>query len=482
MNKKVVKNYIYNTLYQVLLLVAPLITTPYASRVLGVTNISIYHYAQSITTYFVLVGVVGTGLYGQREIAYLQAKPKERSKAFWEIEIFRMVSALFFAVVYFLIFCINGQYSVVYSILTLEIIAAAFDISWLFMGMEDFRVTVIRNMIIKISGIVLIFALVKSKDDLILFTICITAPTLIANISLWFNAPKYIEKIKRERGELLNGIKKRIRPILVLFLPQIARDIYLVLDKTMIGLLSSNIDNVGYYSQAQKIVKLTMALATSLGAVMLPAMSACFAKGDKEEIVKNIRLSFRFIYMLSIALMFGICAISHHFTPVFFGEGYDPVSMLMIVISPIIVIIATSNVVGTQYLLPTKQQKYFTISIIAGASVNLCLNSLLIPKYDAIGASVATVIAELTVAAVQCVYVRKQLPIKDFLLSGLRYILFGAIMMIAVRYIGTFLPKTVIGVVVMILFGGIVYLIELIITKDPMIKMGKNLFKKSDNR
>ena len=137
-SKKLIRNYIYNTLYQVLVLIAPLITTPYISRVLGVTNIGIYQYAQSIAHYFVLIGAVGTSLYGQREIAYLHDKPEERSKAFWEIEIFRLTMTVLGTLIYYVIFCIHSEYGKIYTILALEVIATAFDISWLFMGMENF--------------------------------------------------------------------------------------------------------------------------------------------------------------------------------------------------------------------------------------------------------------------------------------------------------------------------------------------------------
>lgn len=482
MNKKVAKNYIYHMLYQILVLVAPLVTTPYVSRVLGATNIGIYGYAQSIASYFVLIGVVGTSLYGQREIAYLQDNPIERSKTFWEIEIFRLTAVILCTIVYYLAFCLRGEYAPIYKILTFEVLAAGFDISWLFAGMEDFRVTVIRNTIIKVTGIVLVFLLVKTSDDLPLYTICVTLPLFIANISLWFATKKYIVQVRSNLKELWQGIKRRIRPILVLFLPQVARDVYLVLDKTMIGLLSSHISQVGYYTQAQKIVKLTMSLATSLGTVMMPAMAAYFSKGDHDGIVNSIRKAFHFIYMLSFALMFGICAVSTHFAPVFFGKDYDPVAILMVVISPIIVIIATSNVIGTQYLLPTKQQNAFTASIITGATVNFTLNCLLIPQFDAIGASIGTVIAELAVTTVQCIYVRKQLPLKEFFRSGIKYAICGAIMMISVRLIGTVLPKRMWAVVVMVVVGVIVYVGELLIIKEPMIKMGIRLFRQKTDK
>ena len=478
-NSRIIKNYIYNTFYQVLILIAPLITSPYIARVLGVTNIGIYQYTQSIATYFVLVGAVGTTLYGQREIAYLHDKPKERSVAFWEIEIFRLVSTGACAIVYYFLFCTHGVYSRVFAILILEVILTAFDISWLYMGMENFKIIVIRNTIIKVIGIICVFVFVKKPEDLGIYTLCMTAPLFIGNLSLWFSLNRYIVKINISINDLIKGIKNRIKYILILFLPQVAADVYLLLDKTMIGAFGSSIDEVGYYSQGQKIVKIILMIVTSLGTVMYPAMSAYYIKGDTDGIKASVKTAFRFIYMLSFALLFGLCAVAPRFVPIFYGEGYDPVIKLTIIISPILVIIATSNVIGRQYLLPTNQQNAYTISIITGACVNFVLNLILIHYWDAAGASIATVIAELSVAIVQCWYIRDQLPIKSCLKSGIRYCIFGFVMFVVVRGVGTTLPEGRIwALLLMVIVGIVVYMLELLLSRDTMMKMGLNLIMK----
>ena len=479
-NNRIVKNYIYNTAYQILVLVAPLITTPYVSRVLGVTNIGIYQYCQSIATYFVLIGAVGTTLYGQREIAYIQEDLEARSKAFWEIEIFRIAMALLCTIVYAGCFCTMGQYPSIYRILIVEVLATAFDISWLYMGMEDFKLIVLRNTIIKLTGIVCVFIFVRSEKDLGIYTACVTVPTLLGNISLWFRIKKHLTKTNCSFLQLMEGIRNRLKPIFVLFLPQVAMDVYLVLDKTMIGRLASDIDQVGYYSQAQKIVKLVLTIITSLGTVMLPAMSVYFTRGDHEEIVKSIRNAFRFIFMLSFALLFGLCAVAPSFVPVFFGDGYEPVVPLMIVISPILVIIAISNVVGKQYLLPTNQNRVYTVSVVAGAFVNFFLNLILIPFFNAIGASIATVLAEVAVTFVQCWHVRKELPMKECMSPLVRYLLIGGVMFACVRIVGSFFENgSILSVASMVCTGVIVYSLELILTRDPLIKQAKELLKGS---
>ncbi len=465
--KKLISNFIYNTLYQVLVLITPLITTPYISRVLGVTNIGIYQYAQSIANYFVLIGAVGTTLYGQREIAYLQDREDERSKVFWEIEVIRIVSTILCTIIYLSLFCFQGTYFAVYLILVQEVIATGIDISWLYMGMENFKIIVFRNTIIRVIGIISVFLFVKSPEDLGIYTLCVTTPMIIGNISLWFSINKYLVRVNLSALDLVLGIRKRVRPILTLFLPQMAMDVYLLLDKTMIGIFGTNIDQVGYYSQGQKIVKIILTLVTSLGTVMLPTMSALFAKGDIDGIKKSILSAFKFIYLISFAMLFGLIAIAPQFVPVFFGDGYEPVVSLMIIISPILIIIATSNVIGKQYLLPTNQQRAFTVSIISGAVVNFVLNIILISYWDAIGASIATVIAELVVTIVQCIYVRKQLPLMMCFISGIKYFVLGLIMLIIIKIMNyCFAGNGIVYLFTMIVIGACVYGIELLLVKD----------------
>ena len=317
-------------------------------------------------------------------------------------------------------------------------------------------------------------ASVKKADDVPLYTVCMTLPIFIGNLSLWYNMRKYL--VKPDKG-IFKRIPVRIKPILVLFIPQIAVEVYAVLDKTMIGVISDDIKQVGYYTQAQKIIKIVLMIIISLGTVMLPAMSAAFAQGKIDEIKQNIKRSFRFVFMIAFALQFGVCAVASRFVPVFFGDGYDLVVPLMIIISPILVVIGMSNVIGKQYLLPTKQQTAYTSSVCTGAVVNFALNMILIRYFDAIGASIATVLAEISVTVVQMWHVRKQLSLKEYLEPLFRYFLLGFVMFIIVYGLGRILPSGVFYLGILIVAGIIIYLLELVITKDEMLKTGFNMVR-----
>ena len=472
--KSIKKNYIYNMLFEILKIVIPLITTPYLSRVLGEENIGIYGYTLSITTYFILFGSLGVQMYGQREIAFLQDKKHERSKTFFEILIMRFITLGISLFLFYVTFCIKGSYSFYYKILILEIVAYSIDISWYFQGLEEFKKTVIRNSLVKIASLICIFAFVKTSNHLIRYFLIYVFSNLFGNITLWIYLPRFVEKINYRELHIF----KHFKPTIALFIPQIAVQIYTVLDKTMIGSIIDDKREVGYYEQAQKMIKLLLTIATSLGTVMVPRMANTFANGDKEKLKEYMKRSFQFVLMIAFPLMFGIMSVANKFVPIFYGSGYDKVVYLLIIISPIIVAIGLSNVIGTQYLLPTKQQKKYTISVVVGAIINFTLNMLLIKSYMSLGASIATVIAEFGVTGIQFYLTRENVSIKEVFKISKNYFLASLVMLMISLGIGLLIENNFISIVIQGSIGALVYTILLIFMKDKMVFEGIDLFKR----
>lgn len=468
MKKSVKKNYIYNLIYQLIIIILPIITTPYLARTLGAESIGIYSYTISITTYFILLGSLGVAMYGQREISYALDDKKARTKVFVEILFFRIITMSISMIVFFFLFVRSGEYSTYYKILLLELVATCFDISWFFQGMEEFKKTVTRNSFIKIISIICIFTFIKSPSDVNKYLIIYVLSTLIGNLSLWLYLPKYTQKIKIKD---LN-IVQHIRPTIALFIPQIAVQIYTVLDKTMIGSIISDKSEVGYYEQAQKIIKILLTIITSLGTVMVPRMASIFKQGEKEKLKEYMMKTFNFVWILSIPMIFGIINISKYFVPIFFGKGYDKVSILMNIISPIFLIIGMSTVIGTQYFIPTKRQKEFTISVTIGAIINIVLNSILIKEYASIGASIATVFAEIAVTSIQLFFIRKEIKIFDILKMSRNYILAGIIMFAVNIVLDKFLLinlRDIINLIVQLVVGALIYVTVLMLLKDKFL-------------
>lgn len=464
--KSISKNYLYNLFYQILVIVMPLITTPYLSRVLGAEAIGIYSYTLSIATYFILFGTLGISLYGQREIAYVQEDDKKRSITFWEILFLKIITMTISIFIFWVTYGMHGQYKIYYRILVIELISQCIDISWFFQGIEEFKKTVIRNSIVKLIFAICIFMFVKSPNDLIKYIVIIAGANLFGNMSLWMYIPKYIQKVAIKDLHVF----KHLKPTILLFIPQIAVQIYTVLDRTMLGIIIEDKSEVGFYEQAQKVVKLLLTLITSLGTVMVPRMASTFAKGDKEQLKKYMYSSFSFVFFLAFPIMAGLILISGEFVPIFFGQGYEKVAVLINVIVPITLFIGLSNIIGTQYLLPTKRQTEFSISVIVGAIVNFVLNIIVIKKYASIGASITTVIAEFLVTAVQFYFVRKEIDIKTVLRLSKNNIIATVIMFVIV-YITTKVLTLhgIYSIIIQITEGCIIYGIILILLKDSFV-------------
>ncbi len=465
MKKSIAKNYIYNLTYQILIVILPLITTPYISRVLGAENIGIYSYTISITTYFILLGSLGIAMYGQREIAYLQENKEQYTKTFWEIVIVRFITMAISMITFYFTFVQGNQYQVYYAILLLELFSNCIDISWFFQGLEDFKKTVIRNIVVKLISIICIFVFVKSGNDLAKYIWIYVLSILVGNASLWAYLPKFLKKVKIKE---LN-IVRHIKPTIGLFIPQIATKIYTVLDKVMIGSIITNKAEVGYYEQSQNIVKMLLTIVTSLGTVMVSRMANTFINGEKEKLLEYMKRSFNFVYLLAFPIMFGVIAVSKYFVPIFFGDGYEKVSVLMNIISPILLAIGLSNVIGTQYLLQTKRQKEFTASVVAGAIINFTINMLLIKKYASIGASIGTVIAETFVTIIQFIFVRKEIDTVDIIKLSIKYLISSLIMFAVCVFIGIVMGKGMLCVALQIVIGVLVYGVCLLVLKDEFV-------------
>lgn len=465
--KSITKNYLYNLTYQILILILPLVTTPYLSRVLGAQGIGIYSYTYTIVSYFVLFGSLGVSLYGQREIAYAQDNKETRKKIFLELIIFRFITIAIATVIYYLCFIKTGIYSVYYKILLFELIAGAFDISWFFQGLEEFKKTVTRNILVRVISVALIFIFVKQEQDLKKYMYIYSLADLLGNLSLWIYLPKYLRGIKVNKISITN----QIIPILLLFIPQITNKLYNMLDTTMLGRMIADKSETGYYEQSQKVIRVLLTIVTSLGTVMIPRMASMFANGEKEKINYYMKKSFGFVFLLSFPMIFGIISVSEAFTPIFFGEGYDKAATLMSIISPIILLMGISNVIGNQYLIPTQRQKEYTLSVGAGVIVNFILNYILIKLYKSVGACIATVLSQVVVDYIQFRQVKNEIDIKSILKLSYKYI-FASIMM----FIGCNLTKIIVStgmtsIILQVGVGMAIYGLILILLKDEYLYM-----------
>lgn len=463
------KNFALSTLYQVLLLVVPFITAPYVSRVLTAEGVGIYSFTNSIQMYFSMFAALGTVSYGTREIARNRNDNIKRSKLFWEIELLTVITSCVCLAIYGLFIAITCEYRIYFLILGINIVTVMFDISWFYTGIEQLRYTVGPNAVFKIFGVVCIFTFVKAKEDLVKYVFIMSLVTLLSNFTMWAYLPKFVYRIKPSELK----IKRHFKETLVYFIPTIATSIYTILDKTLIGLFTTDTSENGYYEQATKIVNMAKSLTfASLNTILGARISFLFAEEKHAEIKNRIEKSIDYILFMGIGICLGIAAVAPRFVPAFFGDGYTPVIQLLYLFSPIIIIIGISNCLGSQYYNPAGLRSLSAKFIIAGSIVNLILNLILIPMMKSKGAVFATLAAETVITVLYMRFCNGYLNYKAILQYGWKKLIAGMIMFLVIRGIDTILSNDIYASIIEVTIGSIIYIFVLWILQDSFCKYG----------
>lgn len=461
MEGKLRKNIIYQLLYQILTVCTPLIVTPYISRVLGAKNIGIYSYTYSIAYYFVMFSMLGIMNYGNRTIASHNSSRRERSKIFWELYSMQLVMSVAMIVLYACYLFFICKYEVLISALQLLYVMTAFvDISWLFFGVENVRPVVVRNTIVKVLSLCGIFILVKSSTDLWIYAFLLNGGQLFGCITMWLSLRKFVDYYKPKISE----ITRHIAPNIALFIPVIAISVYKTMDKIMLGALSTDLQ-VGFYSNAENLINAPLGFIVAIGTVMLPRITSLLAEGNGDKGIIYLRKSLKLTMCFASAVSFGLIAVAPIFVPLYYGNGYEECIFLLQGQAIIMLFIAWANVIRTQYLLPHKMDKQYIWSIISGAVVNVIINALLIPKFQAAGALIATIAAEGIVCVIQSIAVGRQINLLRCFWDNCFYLFTGVIMLCFVRGISTFVScnSNLLNLIIQIVCGGILYTVMIVL-------------------
>lgn len=450
------RNIGYQTIYQILNTFLPLITSPYLARVLGAEKQGVFSFTQSIVNYFMLISMLGVINYGSRTIALCGDNRDKRSDCFWNIyalQICVTLISLTFYSIYISFFCAENIH--IAFIQTIYLFGALLDINWFFFGIEKFKITVTRSIFIRLSSVLLIVLFVKSPEDLWVYTIIMAGSPFVSNAILFYFLPRDIE-IKSVKEIQLKKIIKHLKPNIILFIPILAMSVYHIMDKTMIGLFSTY-TQVGYYYNADKIINIPIGIINGIGIVMLPRMTTLIKQNEESESNNLFKLSFEIVFSISSAMAFGIACISKEFTPFFFGKGFEPCILLIIVLSPVLIIKGLSQTARMQFLIPRHLEKIFIESVLLGVVVNLIINIVLIKRIGSMGAVIGTLTAEFITCLWQYLKMHKYMNNINTLLKSLIYIVFGLMMFIVVRVTASFFNGGFTSLIVEIITGSLTY-------------------------
>lgn len=463
------KNFLYQTIYELLLILLPLLTSPYIARVLGAEKLGIYSLSYAIAYYFQLFSSLGIKYHGTRTIASVKNNQEELNKKFSEILIFHVLFSIICVILYICYLLVFVKSNFIISLIQiLNVLAIMVDISWFFFGMEKFKLSTTINCIIRIITVILIFVFVKDKNDLWKYTLIMSSGIFLGQLSLWIYVPKYVKLVKVKIENLLQHCK----PMFILFLPILAVSLFRYMDKIMLGFITNKIQ-VGLYENADKVINIPMTIIISFSTVMLPRITTLISTGNKEKSEYYTTLSYRYMELIAIGMCFGMYCVADLFSLIFWGKEFISCGILIKILAFTIPFSTYSCIMRTQYLMPHEKDKIYVKSMLIGGVLNLILNYILINLYSGIGAAIATLISEIIAMIVQIMATKKDLPHIEYIKSFLIFIIFGIFMSIIIYYINELLSASVLTLLIEIIIGAIIYcflsIIYLLITKDDLI-------------
>lgn len=373
-----------------------LVTTPYLTRVLGKTCLGIDSYVLSVVQICEVMGSLGTTIYGNREIAYVRKDPEKLTRTFWELLFLRLSLGVIVGAIYLFI-AFHSAYKIVFLIQVITLVSYYLDVSWVYIGLEDVKPVTLYSAFAKITATIAVFILIKDPSDLYLYVFLIASSQAVITLLLFSGCKGRIGKCRLEQ---LN-IRRHLRPVLALFLPQAASSLYVLFDKTMIGLLASDMSRTSIYDKAEMIVKAPVVFAVAMTTVMMPRIANYYAEDRMEDIQGLVHQSLDLMLLLFVPISAGMAIVARIFVPAYLGPDYMDSVQVIWILSSIILAIGMSNVSGAQFLIGCNGTKYLAISYFTSAVFNITGNLFLIPLFDERGASITTCVAEWMVVIIQ---------------------------------------------------------------------------------
>lgn len=453
------KNFMYQTVLQILLMILPFITSPYLARVIGAEGVGIYSYTYSFASYFIIISKLGIDRYGARVIAQ-NRNNNNLNEIFSNLFYVHAIISFCVIVSYAGYVVFFAEYKLIATIQAVYIFASMIDICWFFVGLEKFKFTVIREMTIKIIALILIVTLVKNKNDLIIYIIIMVASSLASAVFLWV----YIFKFVKFTKPSWNNMKIHLKPMIILFVPAIMENLYVTIDKIMLGSMCSKV-SVGLYENAEKAM-MTKRIISAVGVVATPKMSVLFAEQKVAEIRRFINKSLKLTMALSFAFAFGTAAIAYEFSVWFWGSEFQECGTIIIGLSLVIPIWTVGDVIRTQYLIPQNLDKQYIASVCVGTVVNILLNYILIPIIGIKGAVLGTMFSEIVVVICQAITIKSHFSVLKAVKPTLIYGLIGIVMYIVLYPIKYCFDSVFLNMIAKIVLGvGIFTLLSYIYSK-----------------
>jgi len=403
------RNIAFNTLLSISQILFPLVTFPYASRVLGPEAMGAVSFADNFTTYFLIFSALGIPLYGIREVAKAKNNPDALGKVFSELIFIHFITSVVSVIILFLISYFTNKLRTnfeLYQIGMAVLLGNVFIAEWFFQGIEKFKYIALRTVSIRLVTVALLFLLVHTVEDRNTYYALNLLATILAAATNMYAINK-ITKISFKKLSLV----KHLKPLFIIFSNSVVTTIYLVFDTIILGFLTRDV-NVGYYSASMRISKLSLAIIGVLSAVLLPRLTIAFQNNDLTAAKSLLSKSMNFVIFLSVPIALGTYCLSEEIILLFAGNSYLPAVSSLQILCFIVIFVGIAQIFSHQILLPLHQEKKILYASIFGVVVSLSLNFLLIPVLKEDGAAISSLATEFCVTIALFFYAFRLLKFK----------------------------------------------------------------------
>lgn len=399
------RNYFYNSLLTLSNYVFPLIVYPYVSRVLGVSNIGICNFVDSVVHWFILFSMMGISILGNREMAAAGADRTRRSRAFSGLLTLNLITTLLAAAALVGAIYLVPKFFLYRKMLwigVLKLMSNFLCIEWYFVGTENFKYITGRTILVKTLYVVAVLVFVRKADDYPLYyllTVLVVLANALINITYARHTVTY-----SLRGMDINTY---VKPYLMLGLYMAMTATYVTLNVMYLGFVSDT-DQVGYYGTASKLYSIVIAFFSAFTGVMLPRMSSLLSENKEDEFRRMIAKSFDFLLTFSVPLVFFATMCAPEIVRIFAGEGYEGAIFPARLIMPLILIVGMEQIFVLQVLMPNRRDKAVFIGACGGAVIGLTLTLTLVRPLQAVGSAIVWISSELVVLAFAAYFAWKE--------------------------------------------------------------------------
>jgi O-antigen/teichoic acid export membrane protein len=466
--KSLKKNAIYNVIKTIMSLVFPLITFPYASRILLPDGIGKVNFANSIISYFAIIASLGIETYGIREASKVRNDRQKLTKLSKELFFINLISTLFAYLLFIISLFVVPKfldYKILLCVCSSSLLLSTLGVNWLYSALEEYKYIAIRSILSQLVSLCLLFIFVKTKDDYIKYATIGIISSGGANIFNFIHSRKFIDFKLTFKYNLLIHIK----PILIFFASSIAISIFTILDTSMLGFLSTD-TQVGYYSAASKIVRMVRDIFPACFTVLFARLSFYTSNNERQKIIDLSEKTLNFIFCFSIPIICGIFLLCKPLIILLCGKYYLPAIHTTMIMTPLIFFSSCSGFLGGELLIANGKEKKYLYCVIFASLIDVALNFLFIPVHGAYGAALATLITEILIFIIYIILTWEYLRQIKLLKPFFQYVIAASIMSIAVYFISKLFSSCLLQLIIPTICGILIYGLILFILKNNFFK------------